>query len=105
MKMKWMAGFVLLAILYGTSTWGQATQEPLTLEESIKIALERSLQLHSSMEGVVGAQFKQKEAITNFLPTWRAQYTYNRYDNPVIVGVVRPQVLVCRGLGVETSST
>jgi len=99
MKMKWMAGFVLLAILYGISAWGQGTQEPLTLEESIKIALERSLQLHSSMEGVVGAEFKQKEAITNFLPTWTGQYAYNRYDKPVVVGVTQATAPGVLGVG------
>ena len=99
MKMKWVSGFVLLAILYGTSAWGQATQEPLTLDESIRIALERSLLLHSSMEGVVGAQFKQKEAITNFLPTWTGQYTYNLYNKPVVVGVTQASAPGVAGLG------
>jgi outer membrane protein len=64
----------------------QEPQKPLTLEESIKIALERNLTLHSAVEGVVGSEFKRKEAITNFLPWWTGQYSYTRWSYPALVG-------------------
>jgi outer membrane protein len=86
MRMKWTVGFILLAIFAGGTVWGQALQEPLTLEESIKIALERSLTLHSSVVGVEGSEFRRKETITNFLPLWTGQYNYTRYNNPISVG-------------------
>ena len=86
MSMKWTVGFVLLAIFAGATVWGQALQEPLTLEESIKIALERNLTLHSAVIGVEGSEFRRKEAITNFLPLWTGQYAYTRYNNPTLVG-------------------
>jgi len=86
MRMKWALGFTLLAIFVGATVWGQALQQPLTLEESIKIALERNLTLHSAIMGVEGSEFRRKEAITNFLPLWTGQYSYTRYNNPIVVG-------------------
>jgi outer membrane protein len=86
MKVKWVIGLVLLTIFPGSFLWAQEPQKPLTLEESIKIALERSLTLHSAMVGIDGSEFRRKEAITNFLPLWTGQYYYTRYNSPVSVG-------------------
>jgi len=99
MRMKWISGFILLAVLCGGVTWAQETPAPLTLEDGIKIAIERSLVLHSAMTGVLGSRFKQKQAMTNFLPTWGGQYSYSRYDSPVTVGVTQ-----AAGLGGPLSS-
>jgi outer membrane protein TolC len=103
--MKWIGGFILLALLYAGSVWAQETQVPLTLEESIKIAMERSLVLHSAVEGVVGSQFRQKEAITNFLPTWTGQYSYTRYDSPWIVGFLGTSGTLASGRDIHNLST
>jgi outer membrane protein TolC len=78
---------MLLAITFQGSVWAQDQKEPLTLEESIKIALERSLSLHAAREGVVGSQFRQKQAFTNFLPLWTGQYSWTGYNDPTTVGV------------------
>jgi outer membrane protein len=86
MRMKWTVGFTLLVIFTGATVWGQASQEPLALEESIQIALERNLALHSAVVGVEGSEFRRKEAITNFLPLWTGQYSYTRYSYPAFVG-------------------
>jgi outer membrane protein len=86
MSTKWIIGLILLAILSGGSILAQESQAPLTLEESIKIAMERSLSLHSATVGVIGSEFRRKEAITNFLPLWTGQYNYTRYNTPVTVG-------------------
>ncbi len=86
MRMKWIGGFVLLALFSGVSLWAQEAQKPLTLEESIKIALDRNLQLHSAVEGVAGSQFRQKRAFTNFLPTWTGQYSFTRFNSPALIG-------------------
>ena len=88
MKMKWIGGLVLLTLFSGVSLSAQEAQKPLTLEESIQIALDRSLELHSAVEGVVGSQFRQKGAFTNFLPTWTGQYSYTRPNLPTPIGVV-----------------
>jgi outer membrane protein len=77
---------VLLIILSGGPLLAQESQEPLTIEESIRIAIERSLALHSATMGVVGSEYRRKEAITNFLPSWTGQYSYTQYNSPVTVG-------------------
>jgi hypothetical protein len=67
MKMKWLIGFVLVTILFSGSLGAQEPQPPLTIEESVKIALERNLALHSSVVGVEGSEFRRKEAPISFL--------------------------------------
>jgi outer membrane protein len=88
MRMKCFFGFILWAIFLTSVAWAQEPQKPLTLEESIKIAMERSLTLHSAAVGVVGSEFRRKEAITNFLPQWTGQYGWTLYNAPVSVGVI-----------------
>jgi outer membrane protein len=86
MRMKWIIGLILIMIVSGGAVWAQGSQEPLTLEESIKIALERSLTLHSAVEGVAGSEYRRRAAATGFLPSWVGQYGYSRYDNPQLIG-------------------
>ena len=86
MRVKWIIGSILIMVFYGGSVLAQTTQEVLTLEESIKIALERNLQLHSAKEEIVGSEFRRREAFTNFLPTWGGQYSYTHYNSPVTLG-------------------
>jgi len=81
-----------LAVISTGSVWAQEPQKPLTLEESIKIAMERSLTLHSAVVGVVGSEFRRKEAITNFLPLWTGQYGWTLYNTPVSIGVVQAAI-------------
>jgi outer membrane protein len=81
MRMRWTIGFIMLAILFGASVWAQESKETLTLEESIKIALEQNLKIHSAMEGIKGSEFRQRAALTDFLAKWTGQYSYSRYSN------------------------
>jgi outer membrane protein TolC len=99
MKMKWTVGIILLTMFAGGTAWTQALQQPLTLEESIKIALERNLTLHSAVVGVEGSEFRRKEAITNFLPLWTGQYSYTRYSSPIFVGFAGVSTLGVTNLG------
>src|SRR3972149_10274379 len=87
MKIRWVIGVMVLAIAFEGSVWAQQQEEPLTLEESIKIAMERSLSLHAARAGVVGSQFRQKQASTNFLPLWTGQYSATAYNQKTVVGV------------------
>jgi len=91
MRMKWFIGFVLWAMVLTGAVQAQESQAPLTLEESIKIAMERSLILHSATMGIMGSEFRRKEAITNFLPQWTGQYYWNRYNTPITIGNVQAQ--------------
>jgi outer membrane protein TolC len=67
--------------------WAQESVKPLTLEESVKIALERNLRLHSSVEGVVGSEFRRKAALTDFFAKWTGQYSQTRFNTPTVVGI------------------
>jgi len=86
MRMKWTIGFILWVFLFAGSGLAQESKDLLTLEESIKIALERSLKLHSATEGIMGSEFRRKAAKTDFLPKWTGQYSYTRYNRPTSVG-------------------
>lgn len=80
-------GLIVGILLYMGLTSAQESQKPLTLEESIRIALERNLKLHSSMEGVVGSEFRRKAALTDFFAKWTGQYSYTYYNSPTVVGI------------------
>jgi len=92
MRMKFFVGLLLWAMIFTGIAWAQQPQGPLTLEESIKIAMERSLTLHSAAMGVVGSEFRRKEAITNFLPLWTGQYGWTLYNTPVSIGVIQAAI-------------
>jgi outer membrane protein len=86
MRKGWSIGFMLGMVFFAGVALAQESQKPLTLEESIRIALDRNLKLHSSMEGVAGAEFRRKAAMTDFFSRWTGQYGYTFYNNPVTVG-------------------
>jgi len=86
MKIRGIIGFVLFTLLLAGSSWSQGSVTPLTLEESIRIAMERSLSLHSAKEGVMGSEFNRKAARADFLPKWTGQYGYTRFSDPITIG-------------------
>ena len=86
MKIKWFIGLILWAVVFTGVAQAQESQAPLTLEESIKIAMQRSLSIHSAVVGVEGSEFRRKEAITNFLPQWTGQYGYTKWSYPAFIG-------------------
>jgi outer membrane protein len=53
---------------------------PLTMEESIDIALQNSLILNIAREGVKGAEAQKREAMTAFLPRLSTYYSYTRLN-------------------------
>ena len=52
--------------------------DPLTLDESINIALRSSASLNIAKEGLKGATAQKREAITGFLPKFSTSYSYTR---------------------------
>ena len=98
MKMRWFIGFILGAMVFAGAAQAQESQAPLTLEESIKIAMQRSLTLSSAVLGVTGSEFRRKEAITNFLPLWTGQYGWSRSNRSVILGLSQSSLLSGSGL-------
>ena len=57
---------------------------PLTLRESIMMALKQSVIIKSSKEGILGAEYAKKEAFTNFLPRLSSSYSYTRLNEPPV---------------------
>ncbi len=86
MKMKWLMGLILLTVFFAGVVRAQESQALLTLEESIKVAMQRSLAIHSAVIGIEGSEFRRKEAITNFLPQWTGQYSYTKWSFPTFIG-------------------
>ena len=70
--------------------------QPLTLEESLAVALKNSLVINIAKEGAKGAEARKREAITGFLPKFSTSYSYTRLNEepsfyfpgnpPVILG-------------------
>ena len=89
MRKRWVVGFILWGVLLAGTTLAQESQAPLTLEESIKIALDRNLGLQITTAGVAGSEFRQKSALTQFFPTWTGQYGYIRYNDPITISAGR----------------
>ena len=86
MKVKGTLAFILITLFVSGSSWAQGASAPLSLEESIRTALERNLRLHSAKEGVMGSEFRRKAARADFFPKWTGQYGYTRYDDPITIG-------------------
>ncbi len=80
MKIKFR--FILLlmiAVIFLFPLFVGAAQ-PLTLEESISIALKNSLILNIAKEGARGAEARKREAFTGFLPKLSTSYSYTRLN-------------------------
>jgi len=59
---------------------------PLTLKESIGIALQKSPTVQSAQSVIKEAQYRRLSAVSDFLPQVNMQYTYTRRDRaPIIV--------------------
>ena len=86
MRRNGALGFIFVLILSGGIAFAQEPGGPLTLEESIRIALDRNLRLQIATAGVAGSTFRQNSALTQFFPTWTGQYGYVRYDTPTTIG-------------------
>jgi outer membrane protein len=81
----WGAVFILF-FLSISGVQAAEREKPLSLEESIDMALKQSVLIHAAKEGVRGAEAQQKEAFTGFLPKFSTSYGYTRLnDDPYFV--------------------
>jgi outer membrane protein TolC len=96
----------VIFILFVLSISGARAAErvkPLSLEESIDIALKQSVLIHAAKEGVRGAEAQQKEAFTGFLPKLSTSYSYTRYNrDPYMVFPGIPPLVPAGNLTVGT---
>lgn len=71
----------LFLILLISPSFAQAAEPaPLSMQESIDIALKQSAAIHSAAEGISAAESRRKEAFTGFLPTFNTYYSYTRLN-------------------------
>jgi outer membrane protein len=75
----WGAVFILF-ILSISGVRASEREKPLSLDESIDMALKQSVLIHAAKEGVRGAEAQQKEAFTGFLPKFSTSYGYTRLN-------------------------
>jgi len=73
---------ILFFLLSGSSII--LASDELTLEESIKIALEKSLSIYVVQEEIKAKEFEELSTKADFLPKLSASYTYTRLDNDTI---------------------
>ncbi|MBU2026256.1 MAG: TolC family protein [Proteobacteria bacterium] len=79
------AVFILTAGL-ATAVRAAETIKPMSLQESIDLALKQSVILHAAKEGVRGAEAQRKEAFTGFLPKFSTSYSYTRLnEDPSVI--------------------
>ena len=78
-KCKVFYGLFISLLLGGTFVSAEDFK-PLTLAESVDLAVKQSFLLHSSKEGIRGAEAMQREAFTGFLPTFSTSYNYTRLN-------------------------
>lgn len=77
MKSRWIC-LCTVAVVFFLPLTGAA--QPLTLEESISVALKNSLLINIAKEGVRGAEAQRREALTGFLPKFSTSYAYKRLN-------------------------
>jgi outer membrane protein len=75
-------GIIVLTVVMVAWTVAQAaeTVKPLSLSDSVDLALKQSVLIHAAREGVRGAEAQKKEAFTGFLPKLSTAYSYTRLN-------------------------
>jgi outer membrane protein len=82
--------FVLLSVSFGEEATaplqiGEQDSAPLTLQESIEIALQKSPTLQAAQGAIKEAKYRRLAAVSDFLPQASTQYSYTRLDeNPTM---------------------
>jgi outer membrane protein len=71
---------LIMMMVLGTAARAAETVKPLSLSDSIDLALKQSVLIHAAQEGVRGAEAQRKEAFTGFLPKFSTAYSYTRLN-------------------------
>ena len=71
---------LLLVWLFPFWSAAEDAKRPLSLEESIQLAIRANLAMKQSREEISAAQANKNISRSNFLPTLSATYSYTRRD-------------------------
>jgi outer membrane protein TolC len=79
--------FVLISASFGGEATtppaeGERGSAPLTLKESIGIALQKSPTMQAAQSAIREAQYRRMSTVSDFLPQVNMQYSYTRLDRP-----------------------
>src|SRR5215831_12702098 len=74
-------GFCLISC----SVLAQSSQEPLTLDRAVALALETNQLVKAADFGVQAAETRTRSAFSGYLPKFNFDYNLTRGDNPVYV--------------------
>ncbi len=80
MKIKTCVLVIALLLVTLSPSFGGDGSPPLTLQQSIEIALRRSPTLQAAQGAIKEAQFRRRATISDFLPQASTQYSYTRLD-------------------------
>ncbi len=71
---------LVMMMVAWTAACAAETVKPLSLSDSVDLALKQSVLIHAAREGVRGAEAQKKEAFTGFLPKLSTAYSYSRLN-------------------------
>ncbi len=83
-----MAAFLSLLIsvfIILSPAYAETPEKPLSLEQSIEIALQNSTAVRAAQHAVAGADYDRKSALTDFLPKIGSEYSYTRLKNEPVM--------------------
>ncbi len=78
---KWISVLLPILVIIGLPVWCFAQQPtPISLQESIGVALRQNMLIQAAKEGVNVAEAQKKEALTGFFPKLSTSYSYARVN-------------------------
>ncbi len=106
MKRSIWAGLTACVFLMGIGVAGaQEGSAPLTLEQSIDMALKQSVIIQSAREGVAASEARKKEAFTGFLPKLSTTYNYTHNDPAPFIKQPPPSPITSLIVGTQDNYT
>jgi len=82
--MRKISIFLWILLFLLSEPFQTAASEPLTLEDSIKTALDQSLSVQSAEETVKAKEFEELSLKADFFPKFSAGYSYTRLDSNTV---------------------
>jgi outer membrane protein len=82
--MKKVIIFVATVLFLVAAAVSTAASDIITLDQSIKIAVERSLSLRSAEEEIKSKEFEERSARADFFPKLSTGYSYTRIDTSTV---------------------
>lgn len=96
-----IVGVLVVAAIAGA----QQGAAPMTLEESMAIALRQNVAIQSAREGVLASEARRSEAFTGFLPKLSTSYNYTHNDPAPYINQPPPAAISTLTVGTQDNYT